>query len=361
MTVVPQNSSEMLSRAFPGSIGGVRAGSGPLAWPGYVRLAWREARPSVQLMFQLRFLAGALLCAVGPVAAPAPVPGRLPSGATLAGVLLGALAWLCVTWHIYLLNGICDQTEDRHNGSGRPLASGTLPVRAARAVATGLAVVAVGLGAALGWVLAVLVLAMLGLGWAYSAGPRPQKANVPGFIVVVTAGGLLTYLAGWLCAGGARALGAPAWLAAGPATGAAPVPDPALTPLVVLAAAMSLWMSLGGMTKDLSDIAGDRAAGRRTLPVLLGDRRARTLMAVLALGVGGGLCAVAALAVPVLLPAGAVLLAGGAAVASCLASRASRGRRGRLRIPYRAFMTAQYAVHGIVLGQCLLAGSITTW
>ncbi|MGI5213954.1 UbiA family prenyltransferase [Plantactinospora sp. CA-290183] len=288
-------------------------------------------------MFQLRFLAGALLGVTGFAAAP----GAALSLPALAGTVLGAVAWLCVTWHIYLLNGICDQTEDRHNGSGRPLASGALPLGAARGVAAGLALVAIGVAALLSWPMVVTVVAMLALGWAYSAGPRPQKANMAGFVLVVTAGGLLTYLAGWL--------------AVGAVTGVGGGEDrPSLLPLAVLAGAMSLWMSLGGMTKDLSDVSGDRAAGRRTLPVLLGDRRARVLMGSFALAVGAGLAVVAAFGVPVLRPAAGVLLAGGCAVAACLAAPASRGRRSRLRLPYRAFMTTQYAVHGAVLGQCLL-------
>ncbi|MDG4784844.1 UbiA family prenyltransferase [Micromonospora sp. WMMD1102] len=327
-----------------------------------VRLAWIESRPTVQVMFQLRFLAGALLGLAGFAA----VPGRVLTPGALAGVGIGALAWLCATWHIYLLNGLCDQVEDRHNRSGRPLASGALPLRAARTVAAGLAVAALGCAALLSWPMVLVVLGMLGLGWAYSAGPRPQKANVYGFVLVVTAGGLLTYLAGWLAAGGVAALGG----------GLPPLPP---LPLLVLATAMSLWMSLGGMTKDLSDVAGDRAAGRRTLPVVLGDRRARRLMAVLAVGVGAGLCLVASARVPELLPAGVVLLLGGGTVASCLAAPVPPTRSGaslparlaamvsgrpgeasvqfgrnRLRLPYRAFMVTQYGVHGTVLGQCLL-------
>lgn len=335
--------TEWIRRGGTGSDRATAGGVGPLAHA--VRLSWVEARPVVQLIFQLRFLVGALLGLASSAAA-----GRF-SGSALFGIGVGAAAWLCATWHVYLLNGICDQIEDRHNGSGRPLASGALSMPVARAVVAALAVLAVGLGAAVSLPLAVAVVTMLGLGWAYSAGPHPQKANVVGFVAVVTAGGLLTYLAGWLAAVGGTRSGGSGGLAA---------PDlpagPSVLPLVALAGAMSLWMSLGGMTKDLSDVAGDRVAGRRTLPVVLGDRRARRLMAVLVIGVGVGFGALAVWAVPVLRVAAGVLLAGAGAVAFCLATRTSRGHRGRLRLPYRMFMTTQYAVHGVVLVQCLLFG-----
>jgi len=112
---------------------------------------------------------------------------------------------------------------------------------------------------------------------------------------------------------------------------------------------MSLWMALAGTTKDLSDVAGDRAAGRRTLPVLLGDRWARRLMAGLVLVAGSVLLAGAVLVAPRLLPPATVLGVGAVAVAGWVLAGTGSTDRRRQRAPYRLFMGSQYAVHLTVL------------
>jgi 4-hydroxybenzoate polyprenyltransferase len=298
-------------------VAGGRTGGMPVSGR-YLGLAWREARPAVQLIFQLRFLAGALLAGAG----------RSPP--QVGHMALGAAGWLCATWYVYLLNGVHDLTEDRCNGSSRPLAVGTLPVDAARSIARALLVVALVSGTAASWQQGALIAAMLGLGWLYSAAPHPQKATASGSMAVIVAAGVLTYLAGWHAGGGA-----------------APSAE-----LAVLAVSMSLWMGLVGMTKDLSDVPGDRAAGRRTLPILLGDRSARLLLAVQALGVGALGCGLAWYHAPQLLPAAAVLLCGTAALAISLSPGISSGERRRRRRPYRLFGITQYALHLVILTRC---------
>lgn len=277
-----------------------------------IRLAWLESRPVVQVMFQLRFAAAAALA----------------GGVALSrSLLLGALAWLCASWYVYLLNGICDQVEDRRNGSGRPLAGGRLPVTAARRIAWLLASAALLLAVAVSPLFCVLVAAFLALGFVYSAGPRPQKAVVWGFFAVVTGGGLTTYLAGWVAAGGQM--------------------SPAL---MVLAVCMSLWMALAGTTKDLSDVEGDRLAGRRTLPVLLGDRVARRLMAALAVSVAVLALVGALMWAPRLTLAVTVLTVGALAVAGTVLRAPRTADRREQRRPYRLFMLSQLATHLVVLG-----------
>ncbi|MFF3854204.1 UbiA family prenyltransferase [Micromonospora sp. NPDC002575] len=280
----------------------------------HVAASWREARPVVQVVFQLRFFAGAA------VAAPHAVLTRPGS------LLVGAFAWLCATWFVYLLNGLSDQVEDRRNGSPRPLATGALPLGVARRIVVALAGLALLSAAAVSARLAGLVALMLVLGWLYSAGPRPQKGNMAGFVLVVASGGIVTYLAGAAASGG-----------------------PVGPELVVLSVAMSLWMALGGTTKDLSDVAGDRAAGRRTLPVLLGDRAARRLMAVLVVVAGGVLMSGALVLAPVLMLPAVVLALGATGVVGCLLAGAGATGRWRQRRPYRLFMASQYAVHLSVL------------
>jgi 4-hydroxybenzoate polyprenyltransferase len=279
-----------------------------------VGLAWREARPVVQVIFQVRFGVAALLAA-------ASVPGEIHSGRLAAG----AAAWLCATWHVYLLNGLSDRTEDRRNGSARPLASGRLDDRDVRTTLSVLAVTALVLGALAGWRVALLAGLMMALGAAYSTGPYPLKRCVPGAIAVITAGGLATYLAGWCAAGGGT-------------------PGPSL---LVVGGAMSLWMGLAGMTKDLSDVSGDRIAGRRTLPIILGARRARLLIATWTVGLAGvALVTADRTGMPVLFPV--VLAIGANAVAAALLA-ARRPRK-----PYGCFMVTQYGAHLAVVSQSLV-------
>lgn len=287
-----------------------------LLYARYIRLAWIEARPIVQFIFLLRFLTAATIVAA--------YTGTLP----LRSVLVGAGAWLCATWCIYLLNGLCDQVEDRGNHSTRPVATGALPGDAGRRITAGLALAALLLAVLATRWMVMYVLVMLLLGWSYSAGQRPQKATPIGFVVVVSAGGIVTYLAGSLAAGGGLS-----------------------HELIVLMCAMSLWMALAGSTKDLSDTDGDRAAGRRTLPVILGDHLARRVMAVMAVGVGILMFAWAQAFAAILVPSAALLIIGASAVAVTLVVSTGTTDRNLQRQPYRLFMLTQWSVHGsIVLG-----------
>jgi 4-hydroxybenzoate polyprenyltransferase len=269
-----------------------------------------ESRPSVQLVFLLRFLAGSLL---GVAAGPAR-PGN---------VAIVAFGWMCCTMAIYLFNGVTDRKEDVANASTRPIASGRLPIRSAVAavgvlVAVGLlCVFSAGIGPGL------LAVVYLLVGYAYSGPPFPLKTT---YYTCTGAGlglGLATYAAG-LLAGDRR-------------------PDAGL---VIFAGAMTLWMGcVGGMAKEFSDVEGDRAAGRRTWPIVLGDTGARWLLAVVAGSTATCLTAAALLyssqliwsAVTVLVGALGVTIAG-------LQATPDKDRSSRRR-PYRAFMSTQIAAH----------------
>jgi 4-hydroxybenzoate polyprenyltransferase len=276
-----------------------------------LRLAWQEARPVVQLIFMLRFLAGVAL-------------GRGEGGAVVdLSLIPAAVSWLAATWAIYLLNGVADTVEDRANGSARPIARGDLPARSAAALVWLLCVVGLCVAAFVSKTHVVLVALLLGIGWAYSMGPRPLKNNMVGFVFAVTALGLLTYLAGWHAT-------------------AAGIPGGAL---LLFGMAMSMWMGLGGATKDLSDTKGDRLAGRRTLPVLLGERRARIAMVIGASLVGGSFLTFSVAWMSWLLLAAAVACAGSAALAVVALTPLGDGDRCAKRRPYRVFMVTQYLTH----------------
>lgn len=291
--------------------------------PRLVSLAWAEARPVVQLIFQLRFATGVVFGS-GAALHESPRPE----------IVVAALGWLSATWAVYLVNGVADINEDRENGSKRPIAQGRLPASAAMVACWVLAAVAIVCSLVVSVQLAVLVTVMLVVGWAYSLGPCPLKRTVPGFLASVTTLGLVTYLAGWCAAGGE-------WS----------------NPLLIFGITMSLWMGLVGPTKDLSDTEGDRKAGRRTPPIVFGPRRARALIAVLASLVGWTFL-IASATVRVadcLLPAAVVVCAGSVVVSVMLLSAISHGGRHVRRRPYRVFMTTQYASHTTLLSVNVVA------
>ncbi|NUW34790.1 UbiA family prenyltransferase [Nonomuraea sp. SMC257] len=303
-----------------------------------------EARPGVLAVSALRYLAGVALMLP---AVPDPDPLK---------VVQGGLAWVLSIFAVYLFNGVTDVAEDRINGSGRPIARGELAPRTAGVVAATAGAASLAVTAGLPHVMTWIIVANLVLGFLYSGPPWPLKDSCGGTVAVLCLSGLLSYLAGAVVADSAT-IG----LGAGSA-GVGPAVGPALIRLVVFAGAATCWMVLVGVpAKDLSDIPGDTAAGRRTLGVLLGERRSRQVMAAAALGVLGAFgLAVALLRVPltavVAVMAGgvvAVMLAGrmtgtdGGTDAGTLAAGKRTGSAGRgvRRRPYRAFMLTQHLLH----------------
>lgn len=296
--------------------GPIRARGSHILW-----LAWREARPAVQIIFLLRFFSGVALAAES--------AGSLP----WKSVAPTAACWLATTTTVYLVNGISDIPGDTVNRSTRPLASGALPSRSATIIAVATALFAVATAALAGGAPTVaLTLAMLTLGCAYSLGRHPLKNRMSGFLLTVVAGGMLTYLAGWTSVAPA------AWY-----------PE-----FVLFAVAMSAWMGFGGATKDLSDVDGDRLGGRRTWPVVLGERRARLAMAASALCVGAGFLVTALLAAPALLAPGGALLAGSLLLAVTVRSNGFPEGRNTRRQPYKVFMITQYIAHATLLSHVTL-------
>ncbi|MFE3194150.1 UbiA family prenyltransferase [Nocardia sp. NPDC059240] len=232
------------------------------------------------------------------------------------------IAWFLTTVHIYLVNGIADGVNDRINEVGRPLSRGELDPADAVRVAKGIAVVALALGLVVSPLMFGLVLAFLALGYAYSVPPLRLSRNWAGSSVVVTLGGLCTYLAG------AVAVGAPF------------TPD-----LIVFSVVMSLWMGLvGAVVKDFSDVDGDRAAQRRVLTLQVREMRLRTWVSIVVAIVAAGL-AIAAYRLPDLTyPCVAMLFGAGMVIGATLTTR-YRDPRPVSRRPYRAFMVTQMAAN----------------
>jgi 4-hydroxybenzoate polyprenyltransferase len=285
-----------------------------------LRLCLIEARPVVSVMFALRYLAAAAL-AWG--------AGRT----TLVHILAGAAVWELAVLSTYILNGTMDVAEDRVNRSRRPIASGRLALSSARWAAAVSAVGALAGGLALGRTFCCLVLAFLAVGYAYSAPPLCAKRNAASSALTGVLLALLTYGAAYAAAGAGTVS----------STG------------MIFCGATALWTGIvGSVTKDIPDAAGDKAAGRRTTAVLLGETGARILACGVALTIGAGFIVAAVLAAPVLLTPAVAMLCGALLVS--LVTRPARpgavSRPGsdRRRRPYRAFMLTQYATHlGLIM------------
>jgi 4-hydroxybenzoate polyprenyltransferase len=279
-----------------------------------IRYCMLEARPAVLAITLLRYLVGILLAdSAGPVR-----PARVAAGA--AGLVAAAFA-------VYVFNGVTDRREDVANGSRRPIATGALPARsAARAAAAG-AATALGCGALLGTGELAVIAVYLLVGYAYSGRPFRFKNSFGTVMPSVAVLGLAAYFGGALAAGGH--------------------PGPRL---VVFAAGNALWMAaVGGISKDLSDVPGDRIAGRSSWPIVLGLRGARVALRLAACAVALAF-GVAVLRLATELTGCAVVMLLGAAAVAVLCGRIEEGaERSRCRLPYRAFMWTQHTCHLVLL------------
>jgi 4-hydroxybenzoate polyprenyltransferase len=271
-----------------------------------------EARPAVQGIFLLRFLAGASFA------------GSLSAGGVINFPLwFGAAVWVCVTISVYILNGVMDVEEDQMNGSSRPVASGKLKVAQAAVAAGGLAVLSIVGSLALGSLMVGSVVVALALGWLYSGPPFYLKRWPTGLAVVAILAAFITYHAGYAANGGGYDIHS----------------------LLVFTVVMALWMGLVGQTKDLSDIEGDMQAGRKSGPVVWGEDTARLVFSGVALCLGGGYILSAALfATSLLIPAFALAF-GAVGLAIVTLGPWSRGGKSRRRKPYQVFMLTQYAAN----------------
>ena len=279
------------------------------------RLCFLEARPAVQGIFLLRFLAGASFA--GPFFA---------RGVNLS-LWVGAALWVCATLAVYILNGVMDVEEDRINASSRPIARGKLPVAQAAWVTAGLGVLSAVGSFALGRLMVWSVVVFLALGWLYSGPPLYLKRSPTGWAILGIMAALITYNAGRIAEGGGGDVHS----------------------FLVFATVMALWLGIVSQTKDLSDIEGDKQAGRRSGPVVWGENAARLVFSGVALFLGGSYILAAALFAPSLLIPAFVLASGAVAVAIITLGPWSRGDKSRRRRSYKAFMLTQYSANLAVI------------
>lgn len=274
------------------------------------RLCLTEARPAVLAITLLRYLVGVLLAdGAGPTR-----PGRIAAGA--AGIAAAAIA-------VYVYNGVTDRQEDVANGSRRPIAAGMLSVRCAAGAAAASASASLACGLVLGMGGFAMIGAYLAVGYAYSGPPFRFKNGFGTVMPSVVVLGLAAYFCGATADGGR------------------PGPN-----LAVFALGNALWMAVvGGISKDLSDVPGDRIAGRRSWPIVLGLRRARLALCIAAATAALGFCVAVADTATELAGCAVVMLLGAMAVTVACGYVREGAARGRCRLPYRAFMWTQHICH----------------
>lgn len=181
----------------------------------------------------------------------------LPTLAELPNVAVGALVIGPLMWVAVLaVNDAHDLPGDLVNPrkAGTPLTSGRITPLAARRIAAGSGVLAVAVASAVSWVFAVGTLAVLAVGWAYSAPPLRLKAR-PGADVAVNAValGAIGQLAGWAAI---RTLDGFPW---------------------VMAVLGTLVGAALYIPTTLADLRADRTSGYTTVAVRLGPGRAYAL------------------------------------------------------------------------------------
>jgi geranylgeranylglycerol-phosphate geranylgeranyltransferase len=175
------------------------------------------------------------------------------------------LASLLVTAGTYILNDLVDADLDRANGKKRPIPSGLISKRQAWAFITlsfGTALLLTTI--TLRPISIVIVTLMITIGITYSA---PKIALMKRF-VVKTASIAIFYI---LCA----LLGLTSAFNLDLA-----MDNPTLVASVLLTLALMVFIS--STVNDMGDVDGDKAAGRRTIPIVIGKHNTIRLTMVLA-------------------------------------------------------------------------------
>ncbi len=213
------------------------------------RIYWELARPFTLIAPALGIFTGSVIALGAPPTVPLTswVVLKIASGTLMAAVLNGASN---------TLNQVTDLEADRINKPKRPLPEGRIgPAEALRAAGV-LYVAAFLLAAVAGpqcvWLAGIAALLTV----LYSAPPFRLKA-VPyvANVVIAVPRGVLLKVAGWSC-----------------------VRDFGRTEPWYIGLIFGLFLLGATTTKDFADARGDEAAGFRTLPVVLGPKRAAWLI-----------------------------------------------------------------------------------
>lgn len=174
----------------------------------------------------------------------------LPIGASLTT----ALAVTITTFAIYALNDICDLKIDAINEFERPIPSGRVTIREAKALTITLFVFGAAVAATVNLPVFLCVMVLSVLGVAYSVPPMRLKDGL--FANVCWGLGIAVAV---LCGASVGAINGSS----------------------LVAAFMLAFLTAGcGLIKDLKDLAGDRALNVHTFPIVFGERRAIKAMTI---------------------------------------------------------------------------------
>lgn len=220
--------------------------------------AWQLTRPFTHVLPMVGLVSGTAVALEvagrttgGIPSVSTPAPGF--EGAVLRNLIWALVAVVAINAFSNVLNQICDLRLDRINKPERPLPSGRISLPLARRLLVPLLALAVASGFAVGSIFVMLVLAAAVSTVLYSTPPfRLKRWAWAAQASIALPRGLLPKVCGWLCVP-ALPLGTEPW---------------------AIGAVFFLFLLGASATKDLSDVAGDRAEGCRTLPVLYGPRRA---------------------------------------------------------------------------------------
>ena len=214
------------------------------------RVYWELARPFTLIAPALGMFTGSVIA----LGAQPPVP-LTPWVA--AKIVLGTLMAAVLNAASNTLNQVTDLEADRINKPGRPLPSERVTVPETLRLAGFLYLLAFALAAPVGPQCTLLAGTAAVLTVLYSAPPFRLKA-VPYLanVVIAVPRGVLLKVAGWACVRDFGRL------------------EPWYIGLV-----FGLFLLGATTTKDFADMKGDATAGFRTLPVVLGPRRAAWLIA----------------------------------------------------------------------------------
>jgi len=209
---------------------------------------WPQPAAVLELFKPITWFPPMWAFACGAVASGVPIAGRwdtLALGVLLAGPMVCATSQAVNDWY--------DRHVDAINEPGRPIPSGRIPGRWGLHIAIAWTLCSLAVASLLGvWVLLAAVLG-LALAWAYSAPPLRFKQN--GWIGNAACGFSYEGLA-WFTGSAVLAAAFPDWRS------------------VALAVLYSIGAH-GIMTlNDFKAIAGDKASGVNSLPVMLGPQRA---------------------------------------------------------------------------------------
>jgi 4-hydroxybenzoate polyprenyltransferase len=221
-----------------------------------------QSRKKFGLLYSLATVAG-LFCIPGVLGAMGAETGAWSSYATQ--VIPLPLISLFIATGMYILNDLVDADLDRANGKKRPIPSGLVSKRQAwgfilltNAAAVALSVVTLNQASML------LVGPMLAIGIMYSA---PKIALMNRFVIknaAIAAFYMMCVLLGMTSSYGAGIV--------------------ADNPMIAVHAmsTFGVMIFVGSIVNDLGDVKGDKAEGRRTIPIVMGgEKTVRLLMALL--------------------------------------------------------------------------------